>query len=578
MAFYDTLGPATQLGGDLQNYSSNGWNPPVSGTPNSGGPTFWDGVTHSSFPSPVSVTAPNMTDMVVYQGELHVVWVEPQWNGSQDVMRGPFVKKWDGASWVALGGEVDPAISPVVWVNNPDPGAVGNRGAPARPHIVTDGTSLFVAYTVREVVHGAVPPPNGSWVPGQACGCYVGTCDHTDYTIWHPRKTYVRKWNPGTGLWDLFGELPPLTNNALNIGNVSVMNSVVNLHAWASAGESDTVYVTMWESGCLTAMPNYSLSPSCIFGIQFGTATNPPQYRGLRTAQFTTATGTAGVVKDLFTQSYPQGTQLPVNDHPLISTDAYIGNNSGTPFLFYNDLSVTPNVLHMRNWNTLVDAQTLSGATYSSVNAPYGLAHEDDNSTYYLATPFVSGPVVEVLDDGTGPIQPLDFAAYGTTYWYATPNGFFSDKLAPEMTQGNLWAVYQENFEQFHHNCPAWENRGFMGSSSVTQRHVGEAYPVLVSPSLYGVCGFRDPTNTAVDYSVQVYQASICRSCASCGEAVDIPYLDDTFSTGATGSGATAGTSSDPYLAARFSVGGPAAGVTGAAANALYLSTRISTI
>lgn len=214
MALYDRLMTSAQLGGGLQTYSSNGW-PYTTQDSDDLAPveTRWDGYPGFTFP------AWSLVDACVHNGELHVVWVEPQWNGSDRVMRGPFVRKWNGGSWVSLGGEVEPSLAAVSltwpftrsnWETTNVTDAIGQKSAPSRPRIVSDGTNLFVAYLVREVEVAPEYPAVGSWVYGTALAARTSG---TDYQRWSPRKLYLRKWNAGGGTWDLYGHIPAISNN-----------------------------------------------------------------------------------------------------------------------------------------------------------------------------------------------------------------------------------------------------------------------------------------------------------------------------------------------------------------------------
>lgn len=80
------------------------------------------------------------SDLCMHGGEPHLILVEPDQAYSQ-LTRGPFVKRWNGSSWVQLGGALETFATSIV---------TGSRYFPAWPQIRSDGADVYVAYVVRE--------------------------------------------------------------------------------------------------------------------------------------------------------------------------------------------------------------------------------------------------------------------------------------------------------------------------------------------------------------------------------------------------------------------------------------------
>jgi hypothetical protein len=514
MPFYDTLLTPSQLGGNLQVASSHGW-------PYTDYLTHWDswyrlGNTYSG-PETNEQFSEAMVDMLVFNDELHVAWIEPEWDGSQQTMRGPFVKKWNGAAWVSLGSEIDPTLTPIALSSDPAvTGTVGTHGAPANPLLATDGTSLWCGYTVREVAIAANPPPSGVFVPGHACGCYTPTCDPADYAHWYPRKAYLRKWNGAS--WDLFGELDAQTNNRLGTNNSTNSGGLapdLSLWVFASAADPGNVYMALFEAGAQSSLPGWIISPACIFGIQFGTFQWPPMYRGLRVGVFNTGTGPSGTVKTLGTQTSPfttSGFSYTYTGSPPSARPVRGGNDGGTPFLMYTRSNDGDLVLV--NWTTNAVVQSYNGSGDLTLAPPQSWGHDTTTAKFYFMTQWTIG---QTKDDGTGAFEDfLNNIAYYTPF-----NDFpvFSQRMVPELANGDLWAAnmggtYPRQNVSFHENCPAWTAWGSSFTGALAP--IGDMIPVLHNDVLYVAGAFYNPSDPTADYTVRVFAANVCRNCASC--------------------------------------------------------------
>ncbi len=584
---YDTLGSPTQLGADLQTYSSNGW-PPAWGAytaqsayPN--GKTYWDGETpkgNPNIPGYASIFSQDtFVDMILHNSEIHVAWVEPQWDGTKKVMRGPFVKRWHGGAWVSLGGEVDPSITAVQESQYPNPsGAVGTRAAPARPVLASDGTDLYCAYTVREVASVVEAVPNGVYVSGFPCGCYTPVCNATDYSHWTPRKCYLRKWNSGAGTWDLYGDIPAATNNVLGSttsGFVTDPNGSVFMSTCASTADPGVVYVAWCEGGTHAAIGNYSVAPACIFGIQFGTPTTPSASLITTVTRFD-GSDTVGVTKTLDNVSH--GIRV---SGPSYNTSgpwpAFVDNSTGTPWVFWcpSHLFGFPGgpQLHMTDWDTLVDAQidsttgsTAPGGPYTTC-APFAIAKDDTRGVFYVQISFGgTGYVREVPQDGSSAFEPLDFANVGTTAQIplGTSGNCFYRRFDGDQGR-DVWGIPSvgnvtptlggENGSQiqYHFECPSWVAWDYV-SGDTDIRVAGAVILLRISNILYAAAAFFDFTNTATDLTIRVYQATIARDSATCGGPVISaqPFILSKHQVGEDEGGATGSTG--PFVNTQFEV------------------------
>lgn len=532
---YDSSGIGSQLGSDLQQFSSNGWNP--AGTAQDKGRTFWDGGQNIGLASPVNAYAANYMDLIVHQGALHVAWVEHQWNGSVRLARGPYVSRWNGSSWVALGGEVDPSITPVD-ISYPSPGfgsfemtdTVGTRWRPGRPKLVSDGTSLYCGYTVQEVVvapASAYLPLTGATGPG---GNVVGVAH--PFTKWAPRKVYVRKWSGSS--WDLYGDLNALTsNNGAGAGAApapgtaaapgeqgsATSGTLLDIGVSASSTDPGVIYVALMEQGANSPANYYNSAGTYFFA---------PNRCVLQAAKFdgSSTTGTVTQIIDESSQTTWTSTlnltfTSNVNGQSIGYVGAFgvIAKNVDGGVVFWQKKTRSPSV---NAWTmTDVDSNTTVATVSSPVSvAPWLATFQSSRGKYLLQTPDAK---VEVTPDGSGGFSVPPSCWNGDNL---STVGSLSLAMASEggLDDQNVWMVgTSDDFNTafiylYHHNCFAVTVEQYPTASATTQVTVGNPALAVIGNTLYCATAVRDPTNTALDLKMRVYQMTITRggggSCA----------------------------------------------------------------
>jgi hypothetical protein len=603
MSFYDTIVAAPeQLGEDIHLFSSHGADWAIFPLPgqSSGGNGNWDGrITVSGQADFGQVpVAPWMADIVLHEGQPVVAWCEPQWNGTNVLMRGPFVKRWNGSTWEQLSGagadgEVDPSIVPVALTVSPDPpgSTLGVRSAPARPYILSDGESLFCVYTVREVAHA--PNPGTIIVPshigGMPCGCYYNTCDTTDYSLWKPRKVYVRRWNGST--WELWGSMPADANN----GHISndfggpQPYAEIEIHAWASSAEPGIVYVGMYERGFVSAATEQWFSgPSltCLFGIQLGgTPYYAGYYSGAKMGRFDGGSGTIKTISAVASvngsnQSTVQAPQQAPGPGPF-----WVVNNSGTGYAIWAERG-TQN-LHMTDFPTLTNQQTLFEAASFPSTSRYAVGYDASRGKYILFAFTLLEGVMEIPIDASSNFVPIYDGIIPNSYAIAPqvpcppciryPEG----PLIGESTT-NMWALSTSGYTltegllfwtQLHTPCTAWAQYEYVAPPPVfppddpdpvlVYRNIGMPRLVYQDNKLYAVAMFFNFNDDSIDTTVKVYTVDICRDCGGCGR-VARPDLNTRFDLHATGDPGTPGPP-DAHAAmnARFALSAGTTGTTG---------------
>jgi hypothetical protein len=531
---YDSSGVASRLGADLQQFSSNGWNP--SGTAQDKGRTFWDGGQNIGGSSPVNAYAQGYVDLIVHQGALHVAWVEHQWNGSVRLARGPYVSRWNGSSWVALGGEVDPSITPVD-ITYPSPGfgsfemtdTVGTRWRPGRPKLVSDGTSLFCVYTVQEVVTApasAYLPLAGSTGPG---GNLVGVTH--PFNRWAPRKVYVRKWNTGGGTWDLYGSLDALTSNngagagaapapgtaAAPSGGTASCGFLLDIGASASPNQLGVVYVAMMEQGANSPANYYNSGGTYFFA---------PNRCVLQAAKFD-GSSTAGTVTQIIDESSQttwnstlnSGFAGSVNGQSIsaVSEDSVRCKNEHGGMVFWYNNTRVPAVTGVRM--TAIDTNVDKTSDAVSINTnPWLVTYQSSRGKYLLQQ---NSGKCECSSDGSD-------AAFSVspTRWNGDNATGLSIAMVAEggLDDQNVWLVSSADIFNssvvvlYHHNCFAMTSESFPTPSNTTEVPVGAPVLAVIGDTLYAAAAVRDSTNVLVDLKVRVYSIPITRggggSCA----------------------------------------------------------------
>lgn len=150
--------------------------------------------------------------------------------------RGPYVAQWDGTSWNMLGGELEtdnvtvasPFIGCVgccdfITVCGPvDPAPDGPTWSPYCPLLATDGTNIYVAYLIGQMINDSTDTPQP---------CWYWVIQYWDGSAWTPIARIANLTNNGcaeSGQFPIGAELSAI---------------------WADSVDPDTVWVSFAETG-----------------------------------------------------------------------------------------------------------------------------------------------------------------------------------------------------------------------------------------------------------------------------------------------------------------------------------------
>ena len=532
MPTYDTIGARTQLGPDVNYYSSNGaaW---TRGSPSLFDPRRkWDSTSDADDASDRVGGAENNVDICFHQGELHVVWVEPEWNGSVRLARGPFVKKWNGAAWVNVGGEVDPDITPSDIRDAWDPTTEGYPFAsksaihptdttyyPARPRIVSDGTDLYVGYTVRRVTEGAGPPIGSYFIDNRTYFPRYRVVAG-DWDQWISRWARVRRWDGAS--WELYGEIPAQTCNAIHSTSTFTGDYTGYLDLSASSAEPGVVYLTVWEIGQTNVAIRWAYPVSFIITLVVGTN----HYSGLKSRMYSArfdGSSTTGPVREFqaVTTSVVDstGSSSAANNIALTTFLANIASlttpsetrtdgATGVGYVFWSDPDVPELRMELQSDGSLVQAVNLaSGLGAGPFSLGRGLGY------YYIST---RNNLYQVPEDGSADFDDLDslpvFAAEGAS---KTPTLIADGADNIWTTRG--WSADATSSEgallQYHRPCRAWVDYGKVAS---TDTIYGRPALAIDGDTLYYAAAVFPYTDSSQDLKVQVWTVDILRDALSC--------------------------------------------------------------
>lgn len=551
MPTYDTVGARTQLGPDLNYYSSHGsaW---TRASPSLTDPRRkWDSTSDADSSSDRTGGAENNVDICFHQGELYVVWVEPEWNGSVRLARGPFVNRWDGAAWVNVGGEVDPDITPSdirdAWNPTTEGYPFGSTTArhptdttyyPARPRIVSDGTDLYVGYTVRRVTTGA-GPPIGSYFTDNSFVRHKVVAG--EWTQWISRWARVRRWDGAS--WELYGEIPAQTCNAIHSKSTFVGDYTGYLDLAASPAEPGVVYLTVWERGQTNVAIRWDLPVNFVLSLVIGTK----HYTGLKSRMYSArfdGSSTTGPVREFeaVTTAVVDATGSG-SSASAVALGTFIANRNSlaTPsetrtdgatvigYVFWSDPDVPELRMELQSDGSLVQSVTLPGGPVVPesmyANGPVALGR--GLGFYYIS---MFDEIYQVPDDGLGPFDDLDsLPAYAAEGAFLTPTliadgadniwttqGWFADATASE---GSLM--------HYHRPCRAWVDYGKVAG---TDSLYGRPALAIDGDTLYYAAAVFSSTDSTQDVKVQVWTVPILRDALSCEGAGIVASIHATFS------------------------------------------------
>lgn len=533
MPTYDSISTPGQIGADLQQFSSNGWPPPPP-SPNHVDPdinpascSYWDGNEHILAGVDFGAVdfAMSLADICIHQGELYVVWVEPQWNGSVMLPRGPFVARFHGAAWEMLGGELEPTLSPIPlrfsdgFSSSEPPFPGGSRYFPGRPRIKSDNTDIYVAYTVHVVETGRHPPPVGSWVRGDA---YRHVISSTEHQNWSPRRVVVRRWEDPS--WTVFGEIAAKTfntqfgsngNGAVDFGGLFS----TRLELAASADEPGVCYVGFQESGRSGPVSQWTGPPvSFHIGLVFGTDHYPGCARRSCVVRLDGSTTT----HDFVFIDFPPG-----EDEAAQVANLELGGGGGLPGMVLRNESGVGYALMtgsdgQPNMIRIDDEAVLQGMALGTRLPALQCGTHDAIYSRFLVQEF---PLVsQIIVDGSTPFEPLDFAFFGTGA--ESPDdpahGLYSIPFQyPNADAGGIWSIcagyaYNGWILHYHRDCVGWSilSPSWLPSPDL----INAGLPALIQHgnTLYAAGAFYNPNDLSQDLQIKVFAIQILRNALGC--------------------------------------------------------------
>ncbi len=521
MPWYDGIGTPEQVGNNLDIHTGHAY-PDAHGTNNG-----------TQTPLPYAT-------ICIHQDEIYAAWTEADLDTGIYYGRGPYVKKWNGSSWISVGGEVDPNVTP--WdvsdvtddMRNPPFGngrinaPAGTYFVPARAKIGSDGNDLYICYSI----HFSEQAPN------QPTG-----------QLWAPRRTYVRKWN-GTD-WELFGEIAA---QGLNNGKFTAVFS----------GSSESFHYQM----------QFAISPAepgvCYVGVLDagvrGFDSSDPYIYEFSVTKFdgSDTIGEKKVIGSRSVVSYTNRFHLNTSTGSSASQNYafWINNETGIPWVIWRGWLTTGTPTSpqtkMQNWNDLSYAHSdlrngvdfpISDDDWAGNFIGYG-EYPETNGLFY------SSYVRQVPSDGSGDIEFLDDNPVEILPRYA---GSFSSSTNPNLWKSisegeeNIFAVENQSGQDqrmgtiwiYHRPCRAWTRFPKVtepfahwngGSSPIPYYFLsGLIDTVLYDNEIWQVGPTIDilDSNPATTHHFQVWKQPIIRDYASCEMAFPTAiHLDEVYNRG----------------------------------------------
>lgn len=492
MPSYDSIGTPFQLGGDLGVHSSNGW--PYPGALGASlSSTYWDQATGPTLSQ--RNPADSLVDCCFHRGNLYVIWVEPAWDGFDRVPRGPYVKVWNGASWLSLGGEISGITPAGHLMQSAEPGEPdGTVYYPARPRLASDGTSLYAAYTVH------VAAAEGT----------VGA-----------RYAIVLRWTGST--WELYGSMPPETNNTAVLGLDTSGRYSRDISLSASPAEPGVCYLAFWETGVL--------GTTAFSGYRFRLATG--RFDG---------SGPAGDTKNVYEEELdPSYTSTQLATFLALlrrygERGFSVVNGNGTGYFIW--VANTLDETQMQLWSDLAVVQSgdlgsiLDAVVYDAAGASYLVVNEQPTSV-----------VRELAEDGSSGFSNLDGilgagAIHGSFLF--DPTGCDIENAVsyvPDSPSG-IWAISTTAIDttppfgrlaHYHRQCRGWDDLGLLFRLESVDGDL--LYPIGVprmtrqGNTLYATVLLYDPGVLTADVRVVVIAIPILRNTLSCA-ALSIHFWD----------------------------------------------------
>lgn len=565
MAVYDGLGAPVQLGSNMQEHISGDLSLP--GNPCHTGPWLsaanW-GTTDATqafgaCAQPDWFEFPQSTvDMCVHQGELYVIWVELEDNGAGDhFVMGPYVKKWNGASWVAVGNApVDNDVNLNQARFNADKFSAptwlpaGHRTYPGMPKIASDGTDLYIAYTCMINAAAADPPANGNYWP---CGDPYGVVVPANgaHNRWFARGVVVRQLNGSN--WDLIDIIPATTNNSRYEPQGAQVNDISEIRLCASPAEPGVCYVAFAEWGIAGTCRYYVLNPVFFVGFVFGTVRYPNWSARLVVVRFESGVGIGQTLSSITGVSGTNPPGLIANPQALdIASRVNIDNQTGTCYIWWgreytNGGGVGSEARrYMTRWDDLANLQTLSanpigGAPSNSfvtfsMSAPSDVTLSDDSDAYVSEITGAAAATIpegrikewEVQKDGLLAFAGLD----GEPIAEIGPPTALFHLIAED--PDNIWALGASSYVWLYHRpCRAWSRLALAVPLDGSTTAFGLAAMVLLGSSLFVANYYYNAYNTAGHVGntaqVRVLEIPILRNVNRCGDVLGIWSVPETI-------------------------------------------------
>lgn len=528
---YDALGTPAELPA-LNVGSSNGW---------TSGRYYAGGANGTASPH-------GMVDLIVHQGKIHAAWVEPIDDSGTKRAYGPYVKRLDGGSWTALGGEVNPTKFhediDAAWVgwnlfqdtSNGEPGkAVGTEWYPSRPRLASDGTDLYVGYMEHVCEYAPNPPPVGSYtLDCHGSGDAIPSTVSTNHQIWAPMRLRIFRWNGAS--WDLFGEMPAETYNTLIVSGGAHGDSgnvVGRIGLCASPSEPGVVYASFAEKGYESSVPAYIDTPVFFVGFVFGGITPSPWKASLRWGRFTGGGSTIKVVAEDIITDFCHAGDTAADTRTQAGMFSYTEPiNEDGAYLVWRGTTY-PDPITMTRWSDLAVVQTTdtphSGTdnTAPSHNGSRVFFQSGINPNAPTDNPIMAVPLdgsstfVEEADVASQHLTPNYFEALSADgvadVWGVgryTTTGIFG--ISP---QGTLFSIYG-----YSYTCPIWRNlkASYLAAGSVRGTRFLKVNIARLGDTLYVAASHYKAADASIDLQPRVYEIPILRDDGTCFEILPL--------------------------------------------------------
>lgn len=436
MPSYPDLTGIAQTGGDLNRLSGSGsaeptppWDPQLdgecSGTP--------------------------LVDFCFHGDELWAAWVEVYDDSGTLRPRGPFVSRLVGGVWTAVGGELE-TLTAVPFIDahghppyyNISVEAINSRFYPGRVHIASDGTNVYVAYSIHVTRANPYSPGNN----------------------WDARRCVVQQWDGAS--WSVIYEPDATLNNCVGWNSDGTGGGTAKGGFWlhdlgASPGEVGVCYVAYTEFG-----PHGTSGSGYVRQVTTRIASGTPTERVIIDADTGTDDPDIGLYENV-SMYIVSGVDLGNGGNIVFRNEtgtcwlfAAWQQNNGSPF----DVTITT---RMRNYATDTDAQTWTAAspyTYGSPTFPAGHQHVSyaaARNVYYVTgtDPATGHPILcQIPDDGSAKQVPIDDPAPPI---FATNGGHYFGVGRPiPVEPDDVWGLfgYFSSFSTlngktwlYHRNC-----------------------------------------------------------------------------------------------------------------------------